>query len=326
MRRDTSHDSAHTTGDARHSTSVTHLNQSIKITDTPQADARHIYLARTESDAATQAPAQRKGNTRRALRRARVASCFSLDWAQRPRTRAAHLRLSTEADGGVDCRRVRKSQGLALQDARLLDDELSLLVFLTAGQHVRALAVGAGDAARGRAGSGTSGGTYLLSKASRYFHPSRAVHAVQKMSETECKPVIRTRSSFGPSMTLVAVVKRKARPWRPWNDLETSCSCVATATRAVPATPSSCEKGDRRKSRRAHVYWGRCGRTVRSAGRARVDLVARQPCGRGRHGSRPACPPRPREERAVRKGEDCFRREGGREPRELKGGPTASGG
>ena len=215
----------------------------------------------------------------------------------------------------MDCRRVRKSQGLALQDARLLDDELSLLVFLTAGQHVRALAVGASDAARGRAGSGTSGGTYLLSKASRYFHPSRAVHAVQKMSETECKPVIRTRSSFGPSMTLVAVVKRKARPWRPWNDLETSCSCVATATRAVPATPSSCEKGDRRKSRRAHVYWGRCGRTVRSASRARVDLVARQPCGRGRHGSRPACPPRPREERAVRKGEDCFRRGGARAER-----------
>ena len=39
------------------------------------------------------------------------------------------------------------------------------------------------------------------------------------------------------------------------------------------------------------------------------------------------CLPAPfREERAVRKGEDCFRREGGREPRELKGGPTASGG
>ena len=40
------------------------------------------------------------------------------------------------------------------------------------------------------------------------------------MSETVCRPVIRSRSSRGPSVMFTTLLKRYARPCRPWKAFE----------------------------------------------------------------------------------------------------------
>ena len=50
---------------------------------------------------------------------------------------------------------------------------------------------------------------------------------------TLCRPVVRMRSSIGPSVTLTTLLNRYARPVRPWNDFDTISSWLVRCARQL---------------------------------------------------------------------------------------------
>ncbi len=68
---------------------------------------------------------------------------------------------------------------------------------------------------------------WLFSKACSYFHPSVVLQHSQKISDTACKPVSRTRSSAGPHAIFTTELNKYALPWLPWNDFDMRSSWLA---------------------------------------------------------------------------------------------------